>query len=141
MFDQDMDGMPTDWVGIFTNLDFVIGFVLPVALLGAAFAMLKHHDGQLTRSGYIECCIGVFVGALSAFLLMLIVQYFVLKYLLGIELPIRCTGALVSAWALSCLCLVIRNMIDWPIRHDNRQRTITTNSKILRKSLWRGVTQ
>ncbi len=88
MFEDDPSAQPVDLVRIFTDVDFLIGFVLPIALLSAAFAMLKNSDGRLTRSNYVDCCIGLFAGTVGAFFLTGIAQYLFLKGILGIELPV-----------------------------------------------------
>ena len=88
MLEDDPDREPVNLAGILTDFEFFACFVLPIVLLGAAFAIMKEKDGQLQLKDWGRCLASMFGGVLAAFFVTGAVEYLVLKDGFGIELNI-----------------------------------------------------
>lgn len=97
MLEDDRDSERVDLFGIVTDPTFLVGFALPILLLGAAFAILTDKDGQLTSNSWAWFLALVFAGTLGAFFGTGLIEYLLLKEALGIELGLS-REAHWSAW-------------------------------------------
>src|SRR5262245_13770780 len=86
MFGVDRDSGPVDLVRIFTDVEFLVCYVLPIVLLGAAFAILREKDGQLRWRDCAWYSSLLLLMSVNSAIITFFIEYSLLKPFLGFGL-------------------------------------------------------